>query len=175
MFEAGAESVFGAVLNEAAARASGTFLLKMDDDDWYGPDFISDLLLAHSYSGAQVVGMVPEFVYLAAIGVTVHREQITEQITNFIAGGTIFSERSAFEAVGGFRPLPGTIDAQFQHAVQAAGGQIYRTQGLGYILRRGKVAGHTWREPIGTFLRRNKRQWRGFRPSALMELPAGTP
>lgn len=175
VFEAGAESVFGSVLNEAAARASGSFLLKMDDDDWYGPDFISDLLLAHSYSGAQVVGMVPEFVYLAPIGVTVHREQVTEQITNFIAGGTIFSERSAFEAVGGFRPLPGTIDAQFQHAVQAAGGQIYRTQGLGYILRRGKVTGHTWREPIGTFLRRNKRQWRGFRPSALMELPAETP
>ncbi|MEU8201599.1 glycosyltransferase [Streptosporangium sp. NPDC049046] len=173
--EADQQTVFGTVLNQAAARASGSFLLKMDDDDWYGPDFISDLLLAHSYSGAQVVGMVPEFVYLASIGVTVHREQITEQITNFIAGGTIFSERSAFEAVGGFRPLPGTIDAQFQHAVQAAGGQIYRTQGLGYILRRGNVANHTWREPIGTFLRRNKRQWRGFRPSALMELSTETP
>ncbi|SFI47283.1 Glycosyl transferase family 2 [Streptosporangium canum] len=172
VFEASGETVFGAVLNEAAARASGSFLLKMDDDDWYGPDFVSDLLLAHSYSGADVVGMVPEFVYLASIGVTVHRDQVTEQITNFIAGGTIFAERSAFEAVGGFRTLPGTIDAQFQHAVQAAGGQIYRTQGLGYILRRGNVANHTWREPIGTFLRRNKRQWRGFRPSALMELPA---
>ncbi|MEU8384472.1 glycosyltransferase [Streptosporangium sp. NPDC048865] len=173
--EADGSTVFGTVLNQAAARASGSFLLKMDDDDWYGPDFVSDLLLAHSYSGAQVVGMVPEFVYLASIGVTVHREQITEQITNFIAGGTIFSERSAFRAVGGFRPMPGTIDAQFQHAVQAAGGQIYRTQGLGYILRRGNVANHTWREPIGTFLRRNKRQWRGFRPSALMELPPAAP
>ncbi|WP_068921625.1 glycosyltransferase [Planobispora rosea] len=171
VFEAEGRTVFGEVLNEAAARASGSYLLKMDDDDWYGPDFLSDLLLAHSYSGAEVVGTVPEFVYLASIDVTVHREQITEQITNFIAGGTIFAERSAFEAVGGFRPLPGTVDAQFQHAVQAAGGQIYRTHGLGYILRRGNVAGHTWREPIGTFLRRNKRQWRGFRPNALMELP----
>ncbi|MEU1876536.1 glycosyltransferase [Streptosporangium sp. NPDC020072] len=171
VFEADRASVFGTVLNEAAARASGAFLLKMDDDDWYGPDFVSDLLLAHSYSGAEVVGMVPEFVYLASIGVTVHREQVTEQITNFIAGGTILTERSAFHAVGGFRPLPGTIDAQFQHAVQGAGGRIYRTQGLGYVLRRGNAAGHTWREPIGTFLRRNKRQWRGFRPSALMELP----
>ncbi|GII01300.1 glycosyltransferase [Planobispora takensis] len=171
VFEAEGRTVFGAVLNEAAARASGSYLLKMDDDDWYGPDFLSDLILAHSYSGAEVVGTVPEFVYLASIGVTVHREQITEQITNFIAGGTIFAERSAFEAVGGFRPLPGTIDAQFQHAVQAAGGQIYRTHGLGYILRRGNVTSHTWREPIGTFLRRNKRQWRGFRPNALMELP----
>ncbi|WP_084960853.1 glycosyltransferase [Thermoactinospora rubra] len=163
-------SVFGEVLNQAAARASGSFLLKMDDDDWYGPDFLADLLLAHSYSGAQVVGTVPEFVYLSSIDVTVHRQQITEQITSFVAGGTILVERSAFQAVGGFRPLPRSVDTQFQEALQAAGGQIYRTHGLGYILRRGPAANHTWQEPIGTFLQRNKRQWRGFHPSRLMEL-----
>jgi hypothetical protein len=171
VYEADEREIFGQVLNAAAARASGSFLLKMDDDDWYGPDFLSDLLLAHSYSGAHVVGTVPEFVYLASIGVTVHRSQVTEQITSFVAGGTILVERSAFQAVGGFRPLRRSVDTQFQEALQAAGGQIYRTHGLGYILRRGPAAGHTWQEPIGTFLRRNRRQWRGFRPSALMELP----
>ncbi|MBP2705182.1 glycosyltransferase [Microbispora sp. RL4-1S] len=173
VLEIGAGTVFGEVLNQAAARASGSFLLKMDDDDWYGPDFLADLLLAQSYSGADVVGTAPEFVYLASIDVTVHREQITEQITNFIAGGTILATRSAFEAVGGFRPIPSTVDTQFQHAIQIAGGQIYRAHGLGYILRRGPAASHTWREPIGTFLKRNRRQWRGFRPNALMELPEG--
>ncbi|GGO73661.1 glycosyltransferase [Nonomuraea cavernae] len=170
VYEAGHDEIFGQVLNNAAARASGSFLLKMDDDDWYGPDFLSDLLLAHSYSGAQVVGTVPEFVYLSSIDVTVHRSQITEQITSFVAGGTILAERSAFQAVGGFRPLRRSVDTQFQEAMQAAGGQIYRTHGLGYILRRGPAANHTWQEPIGTFLRRNRDQWRGFRPSALMEL-----
>ncbi|MEU7001276.1 glycosyltransferase family A protein [Nonomuraea sp. NPDC046570] len=175
VYEAERTAVFGEVLNDAAGRASGSFLLKMDDDDWYGPDFLSDLLLAHSYSGAQVVGTVPEFVYLASIGVTVHRRQITEQITSFVAGGTILVERSAFQAVGGFRPLPRSVDTQFQEALQAAGGQIYRTHGLGYILRRGAAANHTWQEPIGTFLQRNRRQWRGFQPSALMELPEGSP
>ncbi|MGW4406185.1 glycosyltransferase [Nonomuraea sp. NPDC004702] len=170
VYEADPAAVFGEVLNEAAARASGSFLLKMDDDDWYGPDFLADLLLAHAYSGAQVVGTVPEFVYLASIDVTVHRSQVTEQITSFVAGGTILVERSAFQAVGGFRPLRRSVDTQFQEALQAAGGQIYRTHGLGYILRRGPASAHTWQEPIGTFLRRNRRQWRGFRPNALMEL-----
>jgi hypothetical protein len=170
VFEADRQAVFGEVLNEAAARASGSFLLKMDDDDWYGPDFLADLLLAHSYSGAQVVGTVPEFVYLSSIDVTVHRRQVTEQITSFVAGGTILVERSAFQAVGGFRPLRRSVDTQFQEALQAAGGQIYRTHGLGYILRRGPAANHTWQEPIGTFLQRNRQQWRGFRPNALMAM-----
>ncbi|MGW0804971.1 glycosyltransferase [Nonomuraea sp. NPDC002799] len=170
VFEADRGAVFGEVLNEAAARASGSFLLKMDDDDWYGPDFLADLLLAHAYSGAQVVGTVPEFVYLSAIDVTVHRRQVTEQITSFVAGGTILVERSAFQAVGGFRPLRRSVDTQFQEALQAAGGQIYRTHGLGYILRRGPAANHTWQEPIGTFLQRNRQQWRGFRPNALMAM-----
>ncbi|WP_156045227.1 glycosyltransferase [Herbidospora cretacea] len=173
VYQAPHAQAFGSVLNAAAERASGSMLLKMDDDDWYGPDFLADLLLAHSYSGADVMGTSPEFVYLAAIDVTVHHQQITEQVTNFIAGGTILATRSAFDAVGGFRPLPRSVDTQFQHAVQAAGGTIYRGHGLGYILRRGKATEHTWREPIGTFLKRNKRQWRGFRPNALMELPGG--
>ncbi|MCC5574123.1 glycosyltransferase [Microtetraspora sp. AC03309] len=172
--EGEASLAFGALLNRAAAHASGSFLLKMDDDDWYGPDFLADLLLAHSYSGANVLGTALEFVYLSSIDVTVHREQVTEQITNFIAGGTIFTERTAFDAVGGFRPLPRAVDTQFQHAVQSAGGQVYRTHGLGYVLRRGPASQHTWREPIGTFLQKNRRQWRGFRPSALMESPEGT-
>ncbi|MET7338126.1 glycosyltransferase [Nonomuraea sp. NPDC005650] len=175
VFEADRQHVFGEVLNHAAAMASGSFLLKMDDDDWYGPDFLSDLLLAHSYSGAQVVGTVPEFVYLSSIDVTVHRRQVTEQITSFVAGGTILVERSAFQAVGGFRPLRRSVDTQFQEALQAAGGQIYRTHGLGYILRRGPAANHTWQEPIGTFLQRNRQQWRGFRPNALMALDGSEP
>ena len=84
------------------------------------------------------------------------------------------SQTTALATITALVLFSGTIDAQFQHAVQAAGGQIYRTHGLGYILRRGNAANHTWREPIGTFLRRNRRQWRGFRPNALMELPVET-
>ena len=45
-------------------RPAATSCSKMDDDDWYSPDFIADLLLARAYSGADLVGMPDDFYYL---------------------------------------------------------------------------------------------------------------
>ncbi|GAA2085020.1 glycosyltransferase [Actinomadura alba] len=165
---------FGMALNRGAARASGRFLAKMDDDDWYGPEHLADLLLARHYSGGDLVGCHNEFTYLEQIGLTVRLRADTERPHQQVAGGTLMIERSVFEELGGFRPLPGSEDTHLQRAIDAAGGKIYRTHGLGYVLRR-KSSGHTWTESIGYFLRRSIRQWRGFRPSALLEaadLPA---
>jgi hypothetical protein len=166
-----AELPFGAVLNEAAARARGDVLLKMDDDDWYGPDFVRDLLLAYGYSGADVVGTPPEFIYVEPLDVTTRRKDGTERYHSIVAGGTILVSRDAFSAVGGFRPLPSSVDAALLAAVNAAGGSVYRTHGHDYVLRRG-AGGHTWDPGLGYFVSRSRtmQQWRGFRPSPLLEV-----
>ena len=160
---------FGMALNHGAARTSGRFLAKMDDDDWYGPEHLADLLLARDYSGADLVGCHNAFTYLEQIGVTVQLRGETERPHRQVAGAALFIERSAFQEVGGFRPIRRAVDTHVQRAVEAAGGKIYRTHGLGWVVRR-SASGHTWDQPIGYFLRRSIRQWRGFRPSALLEV-----
>jgi hypothetical protein len=79
-------------------------------------------------------------------------------------------DRSLLRAVGGFRSVRRFVDAQLLASVRAAGGSVYRTQGLGYVLRR-TSAGHTWDAGLGYFLTRRSLayQWRGFRPSLLLE------
>jgi hypothetical protein len=166
VFETDTAQAPGEVLNQAAARASGDFLLRIDDTDWYGPDFVSDLLLAHAYTGAQAVGTVPEYAYLKTLGVTVHNRQLTEQFADSVADGTLLTERSAFRATGGFRPA----GDRFQESLQAAGGQLYRAHSLNYI-QNGPTAGR----PTATYLQKNTNQWRGFHPSALMSQPSATP
>nr|BFE86359.1 hypothetical protein GCM10020093_089600 [Planobispora longispora] len=99
--------VFGEVLNRAARRASGTYLAKMDDDDWYGPDHLSDLVLALRYSGADLVGAAGEFYYLEPLGITVRRSVDSELYSGHVAGSSILISRAAFDGVGGFRPIPG--------------------------------------------------------------------
>jgi GT2 family glycosyltransferase len=145
-------------------------LLKMDDDDWYGPDFVTDLLLARDYSGADVVGCPPEFMFVEPLWVTVRRRDATEQYRPVVAGGTMMVSREAFGAVGGFRDTHKYVDANLFRAVRAAGGSIYRSHGLNYLLRR-RSGGHTWEPGLGYFVSRARswQQWRGFRPSPLLD------
>ena len=160
---------FGEVLNRAANRAAGEVLLKMDDDDWYGPDFVADLLMARGYSGADVVGCSAEFTFLQELGLTTRQALPTEVYRPLVAGGTIMVDRGAFDAVGGFRHTVKYVDAGLLGAVRDSGGSTYRAHGLGYVLRRG-ATGHTWDPGVGYFLtsERAAEQWRGFHPSALL-------
>lgn len=168
--EADEATPFGEVLNQAAARAGGDEITKWDDDDWYSPEHLSDLLLARAYSGADIVGTTAEFFYLEPLNVTIRRTDYTSEIwSDHVAGGTIFLARAKFQEIGGFEGVPRGVDAQFLKAAHAAGARIYRTQGLGYVLRRSLAAGHTWQLPLAHFLRVAANQWRGFRPSLILE------
>ena len=166
--EADRDTVFGAVMNEAVDRASGTVIAKWDDDDWYGPEHLSDLMLARTYSGADVVGISQNFTYLEELDLTVWRGYRSEIPSPAIVGSTILADRVVIEDVGGFRPRPRAIDSQFLLAVTRVGGRVYRTHGFGYLLRR-SGGGHTWNADLGYFLRNHTEQWTGRRPSALLE------
>jgi hypothetical protein len=165
------ESVlFGDVLAGAAAAADGDLVLKMDDDDWYAADFVADLLLARAYSGAELVGAPSEFHYLVPQDVTVRRGHKAELYANFVAGGTMLIDRGLLREVGSFRSVRKYVDAQLLHAVVQAGGAIYRTHGLGYLLRR-NATGHTWEVDLDYLLdpARTLEVRPGFAPSRLLQ------
>ncbi|WP_040703075.1 glycosyltransferase family 2 protein [Nocardiopsis ganjiahuensis] len=175
--EAPADQVFGAVLNDTVDRTSGTVIAKWDDDDWYGPEHLADMLMARTYACADLVGVTQDLVYLDELDLTVWRSYQTEKPSPDVVGSTIVIDRSVLRDVGGFRPLPRAIDSQLLLAVRRNSGRIYRTHGLGYLLRRAGQ-GHTWGADMGYFLRRSTRQWSGWRPSSLLEgepAPLGQP
>jgi hypothetical protein len=171
--EVPADVLFGAVLNHGIARACGRYVAKWDDDDWYGPDFLADMMLASSYTGAELVGCHAQFIYLGQIDLTIYRTARSEWMGRWISGGTFVMERSALDSVGGFPLVPRHVDAALVDALSAAGARIYRAHSLGYALHR-RAAGHTWNQPITYFLRAAALQWRGPRFSAFID-PADTP
>lgn len=162
---------FGDVLTGAARAASSDVLLKVDDDDWYAPDAVHDLLMARRFSGADVVGMPSEFVYLHRDDLTVRRVHPSEIFARFVAGGTLLMDRGLLRSMGDFRRVRRFVDAQLLAGVEAAGGRIYRTHGLGYILRR-TGEGHTWVRDDEEFRRPDivASEWKGFLPSLALEV-----
>ncbi|MFC4011758.1 glycosyltransferase family 2 protein [Nonomuraea purpurea] len=171
------ESVpFGEVLTRLAGLASGDYVAKWDDDDWYGPRHLSDLFMAMTYMGADVVGTTAEFFYLEPLRATIRRttfgsgaNYLSELWADHVAGGTIMVSRAKFHEIGGFPGLSRAVDLEFLKAALSAGARVYRTHGLGYVLRRGLSDEHTWQLPLAHFLKVAANQWRGFRPSLLME------
>lgn len=136
-------ATLGEALQRASQRAEGDLVTKMDDDDFYGPEHIWDLVLARQYSGAEVVGKALDWIHLEASDVTVFRPTYpAEKYADFVAGGTILISRGDLAGIGGWRPVPKSVDRALLDRVLADGGLVYRTHGLGYVyVRRG--SGHT--------------------------------
>jgi hypothetical protein len=153
---------FGEAIGAATARSRGTLVTKFDDDDTYGPEHVWDLVLARHYSGATMVGKGAEFVYLQTLDTTVRRSAgDAEAFARVVAGGTMLISQGDLEEVGGWRPVPRSIDRGLIDRVWHAGGLIYRTHPLGYIYQR-RSDGHTWDPGLEYFLRDGGTQWSGF-------------
>ena len=155
------EAVFGTVLSEASAAASGEWLAKMDDDDWYGADHLSDLVAAADYSGADLIGKGSEFVYIEDDDVTIRRDLGNSEVeSRTLAGGTLLVRTEALRATHGWRGVARGVDVALIDDVVAAGGRVWRTHPFGYLLRRTGGA-HTWRVDNRYFLRHADQQWEG--------------
>ena len=143
----------GAVLNAAVAESTGTLLTKFDDDDFYGPEHLWDLVLAREYSRAVLVGKAAEYVYLANSDRTIHRfRNRSERRSANIAGGTMMIERHRLDELLGWRDIPASVDRALIEDVTRAGWRIYQTHGMGYMLVR-HDEGHTWPAKDAYFLK----------------------
>ena len=177
-----ADMVFGDVLNAGVRAASGDLVCKMDDDDWYGPHHLRDLVHAKDFSGATLVGAQVEFVYLESLDITTRRPPLGEQYSDHVAGGTMMLGRDELRQLGGWRPVHRAVDRCLLQAVQAAGGLIYRSHGQNYMMQRHSGAdshgGHTWNPEDSIFLQSVAEQWDGFRPppqiGPVLDPPTGT-
>ena len=167
----------GAVLNAAAEASGGVLLTKMDDDDAYGADHVWDLVLAHEYSRAQLVGKSKEFLYLAASDRTMlWRQGDNERYrTSLPAGGAMLVARRDLDRAGGWRKAPRGVDKALMEDVLRVGGSVYRTHGAGFMQVRHGFR-HTWTEREGdedVLLARADRVWPGWNPAAAgIEAPA---
>lgn len=133
----------GACLNNCVAAASGDVLTKMDDDDYYAPEYLQDQLNARMYSGAEVVGKQCHYMYLGGPDCTVLRFPDREhRYTSKVMGPTIMAARDLFRAYP-FADLTMGEDSNFLGRVAGEGNRLYSSDRFNYCQLR-RSSGHTW-------------------------------
>jgi hypothetical protein len=115
----------------------------MDDDDYYAPNYLIDLLHALMYSGADVVGKQSHYMHFLASRATVLRAAHKEhRFSRLVMGPTITARREIFEAHP-FEARNRGEDTAFLTAVSASNGSIYSADRFNYCQMRFGT-GHTW-------------------------------
>lgn len=168
---ASSDASLGRALQLGSEAASGDLLTKVDDDDHYGPDHVLDLVLAHRYSGATIVGKSTTLIHLEDLDATVRRVFGTpESFVHRVAGGTILLAREDLADLGGWADVPRAVDSALMRSARQAGARIYRPHDLGYVYVRhrsvpateGSDSTHTWAAGAGHFLVSAREQWLGL-------------
>ncbi|URZ16930.1 glycosyltransferase [Clostridium felsineum] len=136
----------GECLNYGVKISKYNYILKMDDDDYYGENYILDEIISLIYSKASVVGKASFFVYYEGYNKLqlMYPEGNEKYIPN-IAGSTLLIKKNVFSKVK-FRNVSLAEDAMFVEDCFKNGIKIYSGNRFNYIYFKHKSTGdHTWK------------------------------
>ncbi len=134
--------VAGEVFNRGFREARGALIAKMDDDDWYGPDYLWDQVDAVGFSGAHVVGKWAHYAYIESLDSTVLRFAKHEhEYRDVLAISTLLMRREVFETAE-FPPMPYGAGSVFLRELMALGCRLYSADRFNYLYHRYSRAAH---------------------------------
>lgn len=143
VFEMHSDLPLGVCLNTLLDQASGEYIAKMDDDDYYGPNYLQDQVHAVRFSGAEIVGKQAAYLYLASTDELMLRKEWREHVfTDLVLGATLVGKVDVFKKHR-FGESSSGEDTEFLNRVRLDGGMIYSADRFNYIQYRA-AAGHSW-------------------------------
>src|SRR5438067_2340937 len=137
----------GTKLNRGVSVARGRLCQKMDDDDWYAPEFLETMVSA--LLASQAVVCRPTLAFLMGfLFFDVARWEVRRSIENNVPGATLLFAREDWEGRG-FRGLPQDEDVWFLLDQVRAGVMLLPVPGLETFMAvrhrgHGRDRGHTW-------------------------------
>ncbi|MBM7615471.1 glycosyltransferase family protein [Alkaliphilus hydrothermalis] len=137
----------GACLNLAISKANGDIITKFDDDNYYAPEYLGDLLNAFKYTDADIVGKGCYYIYFEGLKTLGLKFEYKEnQYTKFVAGSTITGKKHVFDKVKFVTDRQQGSDSQFLQDCSKQGFKIYSTDRFNHVVcRRASLDDHTWK------------------------------
>lgn len=150
---ADASLTLGACMNLGIDAAGGEFIAKMDDDNFYGARYLSDLLAAFSFTDAGIVGKWAHYVWLRSTGAVVLRYPDSEhRYERRIQGGSMLFAGDVARRLR-FSDIPRAVDSDILDRALDEGIRVYSGDRYNYVSTRGDDRhSHTWTVTDSTFL-----------------------
>ncbi|MCF2570856.1 glycosyltransferase [Brevibacterium sp. UCMA 11754] len=143
LLQVAANQSLGTCLNRGITAASGTVVAKMDDDDIYGANYLSDQLAALRYSNADLVGKQAHYLHLQGRNIVICRFPEREhRYSDMVMGPTLLGRRETF-LDNPFAERTLGEDTELQQRLVTAGARIYSADRFNFVQVRGDHA-HTW-------------------------------
>ena len=141
-----ADRTLGAILNLGLDVAGGSYVAKMDDDNFYGAHFLGDLVDAFASTSAGITGKWAHYVWLRSSGAVVLRfEKYENTYHRLVQGGSIVATREVALDIR-FSDIPRAVDSDFLNRAMAAGVQTYSADRYNFVSIRGDDRlSHTWK------------------------------
>jgi len=148
----------GMCMNRGIEAASGAYIAKIDDDNFYGKHYLTDLMAAFDYTDAGVVGKWGHYVWLRSTDAVVLRYPDAEHTyERRIQGGSMLIEGDLARSLK-FSDIPRAVDSDFLDRAMADGVRIYSGDRFNFVSVRGSDrTSHTWQVPDVTFMTKTGR------------------
>lgn len=136
----------GECLNHAIENSKYDFIAKMDDDDYYGENYLLDEMNVFNYTDADVTGKSKRFIYFEdnnALYIMHGRGENTYVAGT--AGGTILAKKSVFDKIK-FHNVNCAEDEAFFDDCSKNGFKVYSNNRYNYVyIRHSDLDSHTWK------------------------------
>lgn len=146
VLHADASLPLGGCMNLGIDASGGDFIAKMDDDNYYGRHYLTDLVAAFDSTGAGIVGKWAHYVWLRSTGAVVLRNPKAEhRFERLVQGGSIVLTADVARQLRFGDDLPRGVDTDILNRAKEAGVGTYSADRFNYVSIRGTDRhAHTW-------------------------------
>lgn len=159
VFQLGESTTLGECLNFGISQARGDYISKMDDDDFYGPYYLTDQLHYLTTTEADVTGKLGRFIYFEESQSLrfCHANECLHYV-NGVKGATFLVKRAVFNQLS----FPGRNQAEDTFFIQGCrriGFKFYAGDPFNYVqIRMTNKKNHTWQLNDQDLSQRNRCQ-----------------
>ena len=145
------EKSLGYCYNFSVEKANYDYIATFDDDDYYAPNYLTDLMHAFLYTDADIVGKLTYYTYLEEKQLLILRNPFQEyryldDRLSFLDGGKKIIKRKVFDQVQ-FRDISNLEDVFMSRDCMKKGFKIFSTDKYNITyMRNANKDYHTWKE-----------------------------